>query len=262
MNTDKHFDVNRCAVSGQVVRIWDWGEDVLFRVAFVPEGAPSPRQVTMRVPLGMVNGELVDLAPGDFVRVSGFLESIEFQESLQDYLRFARVSDFKETGDGWNDVTFRRSHTRISVLDVEKIGKGDVSPASVMLQGVVTRSWPLKQRTAVRLAVYDEYTTIITPANGKPERRRPHYATVLMPPGRNARRGERIRAAGTLSVRLYREPIERALLRNGYAELLQKADRDYLEGISALRSSVSVNAKAVSIFARLPRAGLVVNLPE
>jgi hypothetical protein len=83
-----------------------------------------------------------------------------------------------------------------------------------------------------------------------------------MPPGRNAQRGERIRAAGTLSVRLYREPIEKALLRNGYAELLQKADRDYLESISALRSSVSVRAKAVSIFARLPRTSLVVNLSE
>ena len=258
MDTKRHFDINRCTVSGQVVRVWDWGEDVLFRVAFVPEGAPTPRQVTARVPAGFVDGKLIDLAPGDFVRVRGFLENVEFQETLRDYLRFARVSDFKETGDGWDAVTFRRSHTRISVLDVEKIDGENISPASALLQGVVTRSWPLKGRSAVRLAVYDEHTDIVEPANGKPERRRPHYVTVLVPPGRTVQRGERIRASGSISVRLYREPIERALLRNGYADLLQTADRDYLEGISALRSSISVNANAVSVFSRLERANLAV----
>ncbi len=249
--TTKHFDINRCTLSGQVMRVWDWGEDVLFRLAFVPEGANSPRQITLYTPQGVVDGQLIDIAPGDFVRADGYLHDIEFDETLADFLRFARVSEFKESGEGWGTVAFKRSHVRMTVLGVERIAAEEVSPPRVVLQGVVTRSWPLRKRTAVRLAVYDEYTTIVAAANGKPERRRPHYLTVVLPEGRTARRGERIRASGTLHVRLYRESLEHALLRNGYAELLHSADRDYLERISALRSSVSINAHAASVFSRL-----------
>ncbi len=253
MNPQKPFDINRCSISGQVMRVWDWGEDVLFRLAFVPAGAASPRQMTLYTPQGMVDGHLLDIAPGDYVRAEGFLTDIEFEETLRDFLRFARVSDFKESGEGWDQVAFKRSHVRLTVLSLERIAAGECTPPQVLLQGVATRAWPLRQRTAVRLAVYDEYTSVIAPANGKPERRRPHYLTVLLPEGRSARRGERLRASGTLHVRLYRESLEHALLRNGYAELLQNADRDYLEHISALRSSVSINAEAVSVFSRLRR---------
>ena len=91
--------INEVVLEGIVVRTWKFAEDLLFRIASyrdpdLPSRAFSETQdaadfVTIRVLKGSLGAPVV-VEKGSQVRVHGFLQSRDYEESLADFLKDAR----------------------------------------------------------------------------------------------------------------------------------------------------------------------------
>ena len=95
--------INEVVLEGIVVKTWKYAEDLLFRIACyrdpdLPSKSRSEIQdavdfVTIRVLKGDL-GALVVVEKGVHVRVDGFLQSRDYEESLADFLKDAATRSF------------------------------------------------------------------------------------------------------------------------------------------------------------------------
>ena len=94
--------INDVVLEGIVVRTWKFADDLLFRLACyrdpdMPQKPLNGNQdaadfVTIRVTKSNL-GTPVEVGKGLHVRVHGFLQSRDYQESLADFLKDARGAD-------------------------------------------------------------------------------------------------------------------------------------------------------------------------
>ena len=94
--------INEVVLEGIVVKTWKYAEDLLFRIACyrdpdLPSKSLNDTQdaadfVTIRVLKGNLSAPVV-VEKGVHVRVHGFLQSRDYEESLSDFLKDARGAD-------------------------------------------------------------------------------------------------------------------------------------------------------------------------
>ena len=263
----EQFDINRCTVSGIVQKIWDRDGDIFLRLAFKPEEDKPLRYLTARLPQGMVGGKLVSLQPGDKLRLFGYLVDAPYTETIREFLWDARKKDLQdELGEKLKDVRVKRMGTRLDVLSLERL-RPDASPgpADVSLQGVVAKTWNSSTHLMARLAVYDEHTEIISKngnGNGNRPKRKPHYVTVRFP---DSKAGEqeiklakrnRVRLAGSVQIRFYRETLREVLIRSKAADRIGDLDGIDPSEIFAIRDTVNVTANSAIVLGSMGRAEL------
>ena len=95
--------INEVVLEGIVVKTWKYAEDLLFRIACyrdpdLPSKVLNDVQdaadfVTIRVLKGNLGAPVV-IEKGYKVRVHGFLQSRDYEESLADFLKDARGAEF------------------------------------------------------------------------------------------------------------------------------------------------------------------------
>ncbi|MFZ6029760.1 MAG: hypothetical protein ACOYYS_18765 [Chloroflexota bacterium] len=93
--------LNDVIFEGIIVKSWKYADDLLFRLACyrdpdVPQKAPgdvhdAADYVSVRVPKGNLGAPVV-LENGQQIRVHGFLQSRDYEESLADFLKDAKGS--------------------------------------------------------------------------------------------------------------------------------------------------------------------------
>ena len=268
--TQEQFDLNRCTVSGILQKIWDRHGDIFLRLAFLPEADKPLRYLTLRLPEGQVDGQLISLQPGERIRVSGYLVDAPYTESLAEFLWDARKKDLLddlENTDQLRQIQIKRIGTRLDVLELERL-QADAAPqgANVMVQGVVAKVWDSSRHRMVRLAIYDQYTEITKKGqNGKRPKRKPHYITARFVDGKvgdqeiTLRKRNRIRLSGALQIRFYKETLREVLMRSGNANLVGDFHNIDLDEVFAIRNSVSVTAHSAIVLASMGRAELQAN---
>jgi hypothetical protein len=94
--------INEVVLEGIVVKTWKYAEDLLFRIACyrdpdLPSKSLNDAQdaadfVTIRVIKGNLSAPVV-VEKGYHVRVHGFLQSRDYEESLADFLKDARGAE-------------------------------------------------------------------------------------------------------------------------------------------------------------------------
>ena len=94
--------INEVVLEGIVVKAWKFADDVLFRIAcyrdpdmpqkLLNETHDAADFVTIRVPKRKQSAQVV-VEKGYFVRVHGFLQSRDYDESLVDFLKDARGAE-------------------------------------------------------------------------------------------------------------------------------------------------------------------------
>ena len=94
--------INDVVLEGIVVRIWKFADDLLFRLACyrdpdLPQRALNETQdaadyVTIRVIKGNL-GAPVSVDKGIHIRVHGYIQSRDYEESLADFLKDARGAE-------------------------------------------------------------------------------------------------------------------------------------------------------------------------
>ncbi len=94
--------INDVVLEGIVVKAWKYADDLLFRLACYrdPDLPHKPLNevqdaadfVTIRVPKGNLGAPVV-VEKNHHVRVHGFLQSRDYQESLADFLKDARGAE-------------------------------------------------------------------------------------------------------------------------------------------------------------------------
>ena len=94
--------INDVVLEGIVVKTWKYAEDLLFRLACyrdpdLPQKALNETQdaadfVTIRVTRGNLGAPVV-IEKGGHVRVHGFMQSRDYEESLADFLKDARGAE-------------------------------------------------------------------------------------------------------------------------------------------------------------------------
>ncbi len=98
---------NSIEIEGFVTsKIWEWDDDILFRLCNFPDGVPNPDSdarahpvyTTVRVPGGILNGVPIGVRAQQHVHITGQLRSRDYRHSLADFLSRARVRGERETG--------------------------------------------------------------------------------------------------------------------------------------------------------------------
>jgi hypothetical protein len=94
--------INDVVLEGIVVKTWKYADDLLFRIAcyrdpdlptkFLNETQDAADFVTIRVLKGNLGAPVV-IEKGYRVRVHGFIQSRDYEESLADFLKDARGAD-------------------------------------------------------------------------------------------------------------------------------------------------------------------------
>lgn len=135
----------------------------------------------------------------------------------------------------------------------------------VDLEGIVARTWEYRHDRGVdlflRLAVYDEWTTISREKEGNFGRPFciPHYVNVLLPDGKTAQDKpvniavkQRIRVRGELRDKGYRVTLRESLMSLGSSEIAEMMGRvinaEKMQEISAQQESLHVLANAVIVY--------------
>ncbi len=97
--------INEVTIEGIIVKAWKYTDDLLFRVAIyrdpdLPQKASATDvhdaadYITIRVVKGSL-GAPVSLEKGQHIRVHGFLQSRDYDETLADFLKDARGAEMK-----------------------------------------------------------------------------------------------------------------------------------------------------------------------
>ena len=266
--TEEQFDINRCIVGGAIQKIWDRESDIFLRLAFLPDPDKPLRYLTLRLPDGKIDGKLVSLQPGEKIRVSGYLVDAPYTETLAEFLRDARkdgLIDRLDNAEKFRQVRVKRVGTRLDVLELERLtNAAELQAADVMVQGIAAKLWNSSRNLKVRLAIYDQYTDILTPGtNGKRPRRKAHYLTAFFPDSKvggkdvKIHKRNRIRLAGSLQIHFYRQTLREVLLRSGNATLIGELDAVIdPDQIFAIQDSVSMRVDSAIVLASMGRAQL------
>jgi hypothetical protein len=100
--------INDVVLEGIVVKAWKYADDLLFRLACyrdpdMPQKPLNETQdaadfVTIRVPKGNLGAPVV-VEKNYHIRVHGFLQSRDYQESLADFLKDARGAELPVPAD-------------------------------------------------------------------------------------------------------------------------------------------------------------------
>ena len=255
---EERFDLNRTQISGIVQRIWDYGEDIFVRLEFHPDEDRPPRYITLKIPGGLVDGEFVTIQPGELIQVEGYLADVPYTESIQEFFRDAKARPFYQDSDqaeGWEKIEIKRVGTQVVVTTLASVSS-DPHLNSVIIQGVVARSWKGGADTFARLAVYDPHTEIIAEAkNGRLPKRKAHYATVRIPGGEVdgkkivLDKRARMRVSGHLHIHFYRQSLPQILERAGQKDLNENLPAS-AQDIYAVRDSLYVIGDSLVVFAK------------
>ena len=203
---EEQFDINHVEVAGTIKKIWSHGDlDIWLRLE-IPNGEMT-RRITLRIPDGMIDGEMIPLQNGEIVAVSGILVNSASEEFLTTFLENAKIKSERiaEMEDTIGGVEIKRMSTRVDVLTLEKMETLPDEPRnSVMLSGLVINTWTYNGGNYARLAIYDKHTKIVEYQQPFPKREA-HYVTVQSQT--ELKKKHKIRGQGQIVVRLYRETV-------------------------------------------------------
>jgi len=254
------FDLNSVRVSGNVRRIWPSGDDILLRLAAGDEDAPTTPRLTVLIPGGCVNGEPVTLMKEDWISVTGHLVEAPYTETGRQFAERSRKESLLQDVPGLSNVSTERMATYIVVETLEYCGK----PAAPVLneakvEGIVSSVTQVENQIYVRLAIYDEHTSVRDGKTGKDGRpwRKAHYISVHFVDGRvngrtiSLKEKDRVRVSGQLSERRYSETLAAFLMRAKQIGLLSKAiNADDVRVVRTPRTSTYVQASAMLQFTK------------
>lgn len=193
----------------------------------------------------------------------GFLVDSPYIETLQQFLASAKAKDFLASAPdqaAWQTVQVPRISTLVEILEVTAVPREQAACKNhAVVQGVVAKVWERGGNLLARLAIYDDHTSL-SDQNGNHNRPRriPHYTTILFPEGKAGSRAiqvgvkTRLRVAGSLLIRPYRESLREVLLRSRNLTLLQNLpNSDRVADISAVREATYVAAQSAIVFASI-----------
>jgi hypothetical protein len=116
--------INTVTLEGLVVSTWTFADDRLYRIASYrdPGLPPKPRNeeqdaadfMTVRVPKGSLGGP-VSLEVEDLVRVHGFVQSRDYEETLADFARKAKGPELKLLDD-YDPRALRRTRVATEIV--------------------------------------------------------------------------------------------------------------------------------------------------
>ncbi|MBN1887889.1 MAG: hypothetical protein JW850_07850 [Thermoflexales bacterium] len=240
----ENFDVNSVTIGGVVTRVWSRHDDVYASLVvhgqygvlsqilpFGNKDGDSHHLVyaTIMLPGGKTaEGMPVSLAKKGKVRVSGYIREVPYAETLGRIKQRAGVSQMDE---GDDDVTLGRISTCTVVKTIER----NSEPADanlVEIGGVVTKVWTKRDNVCARLAVYDQFSEILSPAGKrKLPRRKAHYVTIMLPGGKTSdgleasiAKNDRLRATGFMCDVPYIETLRQVKVRAGLADRVADDD--------------------------------------
>ena len=262
----EQFDLNAVKAAGTITKLWGRSGDVFARLRVGQQST----HVTLRIPEGMIGGELVTLQEGDTVRIEGYLAHLAYAESLRRFLDAAGEKRFFEDQvppddlEFWRSITFRRQNALVNVL---KLDIADPTPVNfVDLEGVIAKSWeyPRAQETDVfiRIACYDEHAP-----QGEGTRnfgrvvRLPHYINIRFAGGRTSNGAavalkpkQRLRVRGQLVDGGRPVTLREQLNTLGSSQIVAAMNRlknpELLQQISATHESLHVTAQAMVVYSR------------
>ncbi len=276
----EQFDLNTATVAGTIIRLWGRSGDVFARMRVSLRGELREKEdaqsiyVTIRIPDGMIASQLVTLQADDVVLVKGYLTHTNYDETLRKFLNVAGESKFLEENipsedlDAWRSIQFKRQNAVLNAMELTPLVDGAHRVEIVHcvdLEGITARTWEYRHDRGVdlflRLAVYDEWTTISREKQGNFGRpfRIPHYVNVLLPDGKtmqgkpvNIAVKQRIRVRGELRDKGYRMTLRESLMSLGSSEIAEMMGRvinaEKLQEISAQQESLHVLANAVIVY--------------
>lgn len=116
--------INTAVLEGLVVRTWTYAGDCFYRIAsYRDPGLPPKRRteeqdaadfVTIRIPKGSLGGP-VALEVEDMVRVHGFVQSRDYEETLAEFTREARGPQLKLLDD-YDPRALRRTRVATEIV--------------------------------------------------------------------------------------------------------------------------------------------------
>ena len=252
----ERFDINQVQISGVIQKIWDYAQDIFLRLRFKPEGERSDRYVTLRIPDGMIAGQLISLQPKELIQVDGHLVDTPYTEDMRQFFKDTKATHILENAQNkanWLDVKVKRIGTQIDVQALAPVNR-DPQLNLAMVQGIAVRVWRGGADMFVRLAMYDEFSPILEQLKDKLPRRKPHYITLRFIDGKagdkkvHIKKRQRLRASGHLHIRFYKQSLENVLKRAGREELLETIPTHQADEVTALRDSLYVVAESVTLF--------------
>lgn len=201
---EEQFDINQVEVAGTIKKIWSHGDlDIWLRLE-IPSGEQT-RRITLRIPEGMIAGEMIPLQKGEIITVSGILVNSPWEELLTKFLENADIPQERIAELNIKGKEIKRMSTRVDVITLEKRERLPEEPLkTVHIQGLVINTWTYSGNNYARLAVYDEHTKIIKYRQPFPKRES-HYVTIQSKTPLKIKR--KIRGQGQIVVRLYRETV-------------------------------------------------------
>ncbi len=276
----EQFDLNTATVAGTIIRLWGRSGDVFARLRVSLRGELREKEdtqsiyVTIRIPDGMIASKPITLQPDDVVLVKGYLTHTNYDETVRKFLNGAGAAKFLEENippedlAAWRSIQFKRQNAVLNAIELTPILEGVRKVEilhSVDLEGIVARTWEYRHDRGVdlflRLAVYDEWTTISREKQGNFGRpfRIPHYVNILLPGGKTAQDKpvniavkQRIRVRGELRDKGYRVTLHESLMSLGSSEIAEMMGRvinaEKMQEISAQQESVHVLANAVIVY--------------
>ncbi|MBI9047105.1 MAG: hypothetical protein JEZ06_21645 [Anaerolineaceae bacterium] len=236
----ERFDLNRTGVTGQITKIWSRRDGNVYAGLDLEPGKERGLQATLLLVNGEVNGEMVSLMTGDQVSVSGWVQDVPYEETLQDFLVRAKKPDLLREAklEELKGITIQRAMTCVVPEDLLIDHSKEIEAANdVRLEGMVARIWAYSDHVFVRLAIYDSHTEILE-AKKKPVRQA-HYVTVQFTGSQvggrpvkilssknghvagGLRKGARLRVAGKFLHRWYRESMKEFLERSKRLDVMQ-----------------------------------------
>ena len=201
---EEQFDINQVEVAGTIKKIWSHGDlDIWLRLE-IPNDEHT-RRITLRIPEGMIAGEMIPLQSSEVIAVGGILVNSPWEELLTKFLENADIPQERIAELNINGREIKRMSTRVDALMLEKLERLPEEPLKdVHIQGLVINTWTYSGNHYARLAVYDEHTKIIKYSQPFPKREA-HYVTVQSQTALKEKR--KIRGQGQIVVRLYRESV-------------------------------------------------------
>jgi hypothetical protein len=258
-HTPERFNTNTVSAQGIVYKIWPSPKPkdrtIFARVQLDQKDEQSntkPARITVAFRNGKIAGRPFNLLRGEHIQISGYLVDMDRQETLENFLAKCKRRDLIEEQPKLAAIAGKANVRRpmTCIIPTEKdsldgLTKTDFNDLawdntnSALLEGVVASVWTYMQHGFIRLAIYDEHTTILE-ENGNRPRRKPHYITVQLTDGKigdiaieflgnngkpkpnTIRRGDRIAVQGRFTQQAQWDNLRNFIIKSRHAAVLSE----------------------------------------
>jgi hypothetical protein len=198
------FHLNEVEAAGQITRLWTWNDGLFARLRVPgPQPAREPTHLTLRLPDPAAHPLPLTLTAGADLQVSGYLADVPYQESGAQFLKKLPRAQQQGLPTWLKDVQVARIATHVIVTALTQTPQAPYTNQA-RLDGVIATQWSRHGVRYVRLAIYDEHTPLLPQ---DPTRRKAHFVSVQFPTGFACRVGQRVRVAGGLFEKTYRQSL-------------------------------------------------------